>query len=58
MQGEFYIQLEKAKFEFYSRKISKLRKTKPKEWHRELKKISSFDQNEGEGVCVESIGPD
>ena len=55
LQQEFAIQLEKAQFEFYSRKISKLRKTKPKQWHRELKKLSSFDQNEGEEVCVESI---
>ena len=52
LQSEFDIQLEKAKFEFYSRKISKLRKTKPKQWHRELKKLSSFDQNEGEEAEV------
>jgi hypothetical protein len=55
LQQEFAIQLGKAQFEFYSRKISKLRKTKPKQWHRELKKLSSFDQNEGEELCVESI---
>ena len=53
MQNKYNLQLEKSKTEFYSRKISKLRKTKPKQWHRELKKLTSFDQHEGE-IIVES----
>ena len=38
MQSRYEFQLEKSKTEFYSRKITKPRKTKPKQWHRELKK--------------------
>ena len=54
MQSKYKIQLDKSKTEFYSRKISKLRRTKPKQWHRELKKLTSFDQHKGE-IIVESI---
>ena len=57
MQSKYKIQLDKSKTEFYSRKISKLRRTKPKQWHRELKKLISFDQHQGE-IIVESIKDD
>ena len=33
----------------------KLRNTKPKKWHRELKKLTSFDQGHAEEILVESI---
>ena len=55
MNQEYESMLKKAKHDFYSRKIRKLRNTKPKKWHRELKKLTSFDQGHAEEILVESI---
>ena len=50
MENKYQIQLSKAKQEFYMRKIKFLKNAKSKQWHRELKKLTSFDQNyEDEG---------
>ena len=45
----------KAKQNFYRNKIKKLRTKNPKQWHRELKKLTSFDQHESDNVIVEAI---
>ena len=47
--------LLEAKRDFYKNKIKKLRSSNPKQWHRELKKLTSFDQHDSEDVIVESI---
>ena len=48
-------ELSKAKRNFYQQKIRKLRTSKPKQWHRELKKLTSFDQHKSSNIIVESI---
>ena len=48
-------ELSKAKRNFYQQKIKKLRTSKPKQWHRELKKLTSFDQHKSANIIVESI---
>ena len=40
----FVKELSKAKKGFYSKKIRHLRNAKPKQWHRELKKLTHFDK--------------
>ena len=55
LQKNYQAELEKSKREFYRKKIRDLRKMKPKNWHREIKKLSSFDQNTSEEIVVESI---
>ena len=51
----FVKELSKAKKGFYSKKIRHLRNAKPKQWHRELKKLTHFDKGLSEEVIVESI---
>lgn len=48
-------ELLKAKKGFYSNKIKNLRKANPKQWHREFKKLASFDQHLSDEIVVESI---
>ena len=55
LETKYKAELEKTKREYYRRKIKSLRKLKPKNWHREIKKLSSFDQNFSEEIDVESI---
>ena len=55
MNKEYELELDKAKKEFYRRKIKKLRKVKSKHWYRELKKLTSFDQLKSEEIEVEEI---
>jgi hypothetical protein len=47
--------LKKAKHLFYNLKIKKLRKGNPKEWHRQLKKLTRFDQHQDDELTVENI---
>ena len=55
MDEAYEIELSKAKKSFYDRKIKHLRNAKPKEWYRELKKLTSFDQQVSDEVIVEAI---
>ena len=55
MENKYQIQLSKAKQEFYRRKIKFLKNAKSKQWHRELKKLTSFDQNYEDKIEVEDI---
>ena len=48
-------ELLKAKKGFYRKKIQHLKNAKPKLWHRELKKLTSFDQHTSDEVIVEAI---
>ena len=36
-------------------KIKNLRRKKPKHWHRELKKLTRFDQHQDDVIVVENI---
>ena len=55
LEKEYRIEVEDAKSSFYKRKIEKLRKNNPKQWHREFKKLTRFDQHQEEVLVVESI---
>jgi hypothetical protein len=55
MNKNYQIELEKAKKDYYKMKIKNLSKLKPKDWYRELKKLTSFDQEKYEEIVVESI---
>ena len=55
LNADYVTELLKAKQNFYRNKIKKLRTKKPKQWHRELKKLTSFDQHESDNVIVEAI---
>ena len=48
LEAKYQAELKRTKREYYRRKIKSLRKLKPKNWHREIKKLSSFDQNVGQ----------
>ena len=51
-----YVQeLSKAKQNFYRKKIKHLKTAKPKQWYRELKKLTNMAQPESEDIQVESI---
>ena len=55
MQCSYLEELEKAKKNFYNSKISRLRKSNPRQWHREFKKMTRFDQHQGEEIIIENI---
>ena len=55
MQSKYSYELDKAKKNFYRLKIKNLRKKKPKLWHKELKKLTRFDQHQDGDLIVESI---
>ena len=48
-------ELEKTKKGYYRKKIRDLRKLKPKNWHKEIKKLTSYDQLKSEEIIVEAI---
>ena len=48
-------EVSKAKRNFYRQKIKHLRHAKPKQWHKELKKLTNFGQNKSDEIIVESI---
>ena len=49
------MELKNAKENFYKRKIRNLRKSNPRNWHRELKKITNYDKKKSENLEVEEI---
>ena len=51
----YHQELSTAKKIFYRKKIQHLRKSKPGKWYSELKRLTSFDQQYGENIQVESI---
>ena len=55
MDDDYNEELENAKMRFFTNKIKKLRRTNPRKWHSELKKLTRFDQHEGEEITVEEI---
>ena len=55
MEKNYESELSIAKKGFYRMKIKHLRNTKPKQWHREFKKLARFDQAISDEVVVESI---
>ena len=55
LQSKYSYELDKAKKNFYRLKIKNLRKKKPKLWHKELKKLTRFDQHQDGDLIVESI---
>ena len=55
MEEKYQNELGKRKKDYYRRKIRNLRKNKPRNWHRELKKLTSYDQQKGEEIIVEEI---
>ena len=55
MNIKYEEELSKAKKDFYSKKIRNLGKVNPANWYRELKKLTSFDQQKGEDIVVEEI---
>ena len=55
MKAEYDIEVGNAKKGYYKKKIKHLSKANPKNWHRELKKLTCFDQQKSEEILVESI---
>ena len=55
MDKEYESELEKVKFNFYRSKIKRLRTTNPKQWYRELKNLTSLDQQNDDEIIVDSI---
>ena len=55
MNEEYEFEVQKAKKGYYSKKIKNLANVNPKYWHRELKKLTSFDQFKSEEIVVEDI---
>ena len=55
LNASYVTELSKAKQDFYRKKIKKLRTKNPKQWHRELKKLTCFDQHEFNDIIVEDI---
>ena len=55
LDDDYNDELENAKMIFFINKIKKLRRTNPRKWHRELKKLTRFDQHKGEEITVEEI---
>ena len=55
LDDDYNDELENAKMRFFNNKIKKLRRTNPRKWHRELKKLTRFDQHKGEEITVEEI---
>ena len=48
-------EIKRAKNNFYRNKIKNLRRSNPKKWHQELKKISSFDEQKFDDIEVDEI---
>ena len=55
LDEKYRAEVNKIKKDFYRNKIRNLRKLKPRMWHRELKKITRYDQQKSEEIVVESI---
>ena len=55
MEEKYQNELGKRKKDYYRRKIRNLRKKKPRNWHNELKKLTSHDQHKAEEIIVEEI---
>ena len=51
----YNLEIKKAKKMFYRQKIHNLRKSNPRNWHKELKKMTNFDQYKDEKIEVEEI---
>ena len=55
MDVQYKLEVKKAKKKFYAEKIRSLANSKPKNWYRELKKLTGFDQERFEEVRVDAI---
>ena len=55
MDENYWNELEKAKMGFYRTKVKLLRTGNPRKWHKELKKLTRFDQHQDEEIQVENI---
>ena len=55
MNVEFEAELSKAKKDYYKKKIRNLSKIDPKNWYKELKKLTCFDQLKSDEIDVEEI---
>ena len=55
MEQIYNHELSRAKKGFYRKRIKNLRKSKPAKWYSELKKLTSFDQQQSENIIVENI---
>ena len=55
MNIEYESELSKARKDFYNKKIKNLKKVKSKNWFREFKKLTSFDQQKSDEIIVEAI---
>ena len=51
----YKMEILKAKKDYYRKNIKQLRRSKPRKWYKELKKLTSYDQRKSEEVTVESI---
>ena len=48
-------EISKAKRQFYKSKIKNLRKSKPGNWYKELKKITKYEKEKSEDIVVDTI---
>ena len=48
-------ELSKAKKSFYRKKIKHLRTANPKQWHRELRKLTNFGHDSSEDIVIDDI---
>ena len=55
MDDIYEMELKNAKENFYKIKIRNLRRSNPRNWHRELKKITNYDKKKSENLEVEEI---
>ena len=55
LEEKYQDELGKTKKDYYRRKIRNLRRTKPRNWHSEIKKLTSYDQQKSEKIVVEAI---
>ena len=55
LNASYVKELSKAKKSYFRKKIKNLKNVNPRLWHRELKKLTSFDQHSSDELKVESI---
>ena len=55
LEERYQSELGKTKKGYYRSKIKNLRRMKPRNWHSEVKKLTSYDQQKTEEIIIEAI---